>query len=646
MAIGLCVLGLILTVWALGWTDEALKMIDYKERLNEQGVQSNYLNSLSDIVVANENNEYLDLINKYKSDVTINPENTAFTQQDYKSEWISIKNAIPTPGLGFIHNNGDRLDAKDELLIEWEYYAWNEVAPKNPTSILPIHKPCNRTIEADLSISYVNCETFITTDNQPLFISFFENGNAAQWWGFTIVEIRNKSDETLEHRFFLWGSKKNDFSLDPVVHQSYTYWLLQEQDRTNLYITDASWNLNLDGITTTSYETLSQGEYSVYFQNINKFGLKSDRIKAWYLSIIPPEGALQDFDFIDITNPVTSISTNIVGWYVSINYKENARIRINNPGNYEYDILSIVGWVNKTGNEFTVDLLDEGDNIFNIQIKDQAGNILDNKPLIVTVDTVPPSITSFWIDTSYIDQPTTDDAIAMKRFLWKIHVNDNIDFSWVSGWNKTPFVLRAIDNVSLSGLTVQYWVLQNGTFNPVEDFTWSDGNYRFNIDTSFKANDGELVVFARAIDWFWNISEATPVDFYVNRRAEVPTILTNAGQDIITNSTSLNVDLQLEDDIVKVLYQWFNLADYEPFSTSFSPTIPLQLWDKNYIFNTIDLLGNRSDDWDLAVLKNPSPRDGLYGEDSTIQFEGWVTTNKINLQRVTEDGSAWEIFSR
>jgi hypothetical protein len=94
------------------------------------------------------------------------------------------------------------------------------------------------------------------------------------------------------------------------------------------------------------------------------------------------------------------------------------------------------------------------------------------------------------------------------------------------------------------------------------------------------------------------------------------------------------------------LYWWYNLTDFEPFSTTFSPTIPLQLGEKNYIFSVIDMMGNRSADSLINILKNPSPKDWIYWTDKTLQLEWWVTTDKINLQRVTWDWTAWEIFSR
>lgn len=642
---------LVLIAWlgiisALSTTTEQNKMIDYKETLTEQWVQANYLNSIADIVVNPANNEYIDVISKLKGDVKINPENTYFTQKDYKDEALAFNDTIPNTSISFMHNNWDPLDAKSEVVIWTDYYAANELAPKNPTSVLPIHRSCDRTVEADLSISYSNCETFITTDNQPLFVSYFENGNEYQWWGFTIAEIRNKSDDSLASRFFMWDSKVWDNSLDFVLHKSYTYWVVQTQDRSNLYIPWASGNLNLDWITTTSIDTLANWEYSVYFQNINKFGLKSDKILAWYLHVVPPIWALQDFDFIDITDMNSMITTNIVGWFVSINYKEDARIRINNPGNYEYDILSVIPWITKSWNEFTVDELFEWDNIFNIQIKDEAGNILDNKPLVITVDTLPPVIRQVTLDHSYINQPTTDWAIAMITYLWVDHVNDNIDFSWVNGLYKTPFAITMTDNVSLSWVTTQYSLTASWAYNNVIDFVWTDWAYTFNVDTSFISPDWEATLHFRSIDQFGNISKPKAVIFNINRHAGAPNIITNDWNDIVTNNANIDIKLELDEDIVKVLYDGYNLSDYEPFSTTYTPTLPLQLGEKNYIFNAIDMLWNTSLDWTLNVLKNPSPKEWVYWQDKSIQFEWWVTTNKINLQRVTEDWSAWEVFSR
>jgi len=640
---------IVLFVWffsAIWGTDEALKMISYKDRLSEQGIESNYLNSISDVIVDSANNEYIDVINKYKWDVAINPQNTFFTQTDYKGESISLNNTLPNNTISFVHNNGDRLDSSESVSIGTDYYALSELAPKNPTSILPIHKPCDRVINWSGALTYVNCETFITTDNQPLFVSFFENGNEYQWGWFTIVEVRKKSDESLEKRFFIGWSKKWDLSMNYVVHKSYTYWILQSQDRSNLYIPNKSWNINLDWVTTTTYDTLTQWEYSIYFQNINKYGLKSDKILAGYLAITPPVWALADFDFINITDTNKLITTTISWSLVSVNFKNDAHIRINNPWSYDYDILSIVGWVNKVADWFTVDELREGDNIFNIQIKDQAGNILDNKPLIVTVDTIAPSIQLLTLDTSFLNQDTTDEAIAMINYLWSYHVNDNLDFSWISWWNKVPFTMTATDNVSLDSMTVQYSLSEAWVYNNVLDFTGSNWSYWFNIDTSYQSIDNWTTLYIRALDQFGNISKPRTISFNINRIANPPIIITNEWSDLVTNNETIDIKLELDEDIVKVLYGWLNLTDFQAFSTTFTPTLSLQLGEKNYQFSSIDMLGNKSTDTNLSILKNPTPKEWVYGQDKTIQFEWWVTTNKINLQRVTWDGSAGEIFSR
>jgi len=621
-------------------------MIDYKENLTEKGIQANYLNSIADIIVGTSNNAYQNIISKLKWDININTENTYFTNKDYIGESISLWDTIPNSSISFMHVNWDKIETNSQIDIWNDYYAWNELAPKNPTSVLPIHKSCQRTKNADQSISYSNCETFITTDNQPLFVSYFENGNKYQGGGFTITEVRKKSDDSLVSRFFMWDSKVWDMSVNYVLHKSYTYWIVQTQNRTNLFIPNWWWNINLDWITTLSYDTLPNWEYTVYFQNINKFWLFSDKIKAGYLNIVPPEWALEDFDFIDITDINTSISKNIVWWYVAINYKKDAKVRLNNPWNYDYDILSIVSWVHKNWNEFTIDELQEWDNIFNLQIKDEAGNILDNKPLIITVDTIPPVIQTITLDHSFINKPTFDWAISMLTYLWIDHVNDNLDFSWSNWVNKTPFVMIASDNVSLSWVTIQYSLSASWTYNNVIDLTWTEGNYKFNVDTSFVPTDKEVILFFRALDQFGNISKPRSVIFHINRIANSPRIITNNWWDIVTSSTSIDIKLELDEDIVKVLYWWYNLTDFEPFSTTFSPTIPLQLGEKNYIFSVIDMMGNRSADSLINILKNPSPKDWIYWTDKTLQLEWWVTTDKINLQRVTWDWTAWEIFSR
>jgi hypothetical protein len=639
----------ILFIWvfkAIWWTEEAIKMIDYKDRLTEQWISVNYLNSISDIVVWYANNAYIDIINKYKGDISINTENTYFTQKDYKSEAITFSESIPNNTIWFIHNNNDSILTKDEIGIWLDYYAWNELAPKNPTSILPIHKPCERKVQFDKSISYINCETFVTTDSQPLFISFFENWNEFQWGWFTIVEIRNKSTEELLKRFFIWWSKIGDSTVDYVLHKSYTYWSVQTQDRSNLYIPWASGNLNLNWVKTLSYDNLALWDYTIYLQNINKFWLQSDKIKAWYLSIVPPEGALKDFDFIDITNLDTGLTKNIVWWFVSINFKKNGKVRINNPWNYEYDILTQLSWVHKSWNEFTVDEFREGDNIFNLQIKDSAWNILDNRPLVVTVDTIPPNITQISLDHTFYNKSTVDWSIAMINYLWVDHVNDNIDFNWVNWWYKTPFSVTVTDNTSLSWVVLQYSSSYSWVYDNVIDFQGSDGLYKFNIDTSFIPNDWEALLFIRAIDQFWNISKPKLISFYLNRIANKPNIVTNNWLNIITNNSNLDIKLELDIDIVKVLYDWFNMWDYQPFSTTYTANIPLTIWEKNYTFYAIDMLWNKSDWSTINILKNPLPKDWIYWQDSTIEFQWWVTTNQLNLQRKTSDWSAWEIFSR
>ena len=86
-------------------------------------------------------------------------------------------------------------------------------------------------LKSFLTVSYFN-----SIDPNPLFVSFYENGNSAIDGGFTIVEIRNKSTGDHVNKFFIGNSKKGDVNIKPASNKSYTYGIYGQQDRSNLFI--------------------------------------------------------------------------------------------------------------------------------------------------------------------------------------------------------------------------------------------------------------------------------------------------------------------------------------------------------------------------------------------------------------------------
>lgn len=629
------------------WALEAEKIANIINDLEESWVRANFVNTFSRFVVTWANNAYLRLIWEYDDDISLNRSNTYFTSENYSGDAVTLDSTQNNSSVSFLHNNWDSQDAVDTLRIWSNFYAAWELAPKNPTSLLPIYEPCDRSYASNGAISFSNCNTFVTSDTSPLFVSYFENWNPTQWGWFTITEIRDRDTDALVNRFFLWGSQWNDFTLDPVLHQSYTFWILQEQNRDNLYIPNWGGNINLNGITTTWYDNLNAWVYSVYFQNINRFGLRSDKILAWYLEVIPADEDVNNFQLLTVNQQGESDLRNIVNWLVEVNYNTNAVVTVANPDNLDYNIIPFYSTnINVSWNTFQIDYLQQGQNVFNVEILNSAGNVLDNRTLIISVDTIAPFITSVQLDQSFIDQPTTDSAISMINYLGVTHVNDNLLINWVNGNELMPFTMRVTDNLSLSWATVSYSLDQNWVYSNAQDIIEITNGLWFNVDGSFIPNDGEVVMYFRVTDARWNESDPIALLYNINRDATAPILLTNNGNTLITSQPNIELSFELSSDTTRVLFDGLNLTTYLPLSTLFRAEVPLGLGNRNYIFNSTDILGNVSDDTVVNIIKNPTPLEWVYGTDTTIKFEWWVTTDQINLQRVTEDGTPGEIFWR
>lgn len=497
---------------------------------------------------------------------------------------------------------------------------------------------------ADIQTLPYNCKTFSTTDTNPMFVSYFENGENNILWWYTIVEVRAKNDNSVVNRLYLWDSKKWDSYVTPAKNKSYTYWIYSQQDRSNLYNPAYWWNLNLvDWITTTSYNPLSMWEYVVYMQNINRFWFRSSNIPVWFLTIIPPENWIT-FGYTSVVNPANSVTYNVVSDWVDINFDKNIRVNVNNPWNYDYQLV-LQNWTvtTKENSYFIIDSLPNWVNIINAYIKDIAWNILEIKKLEITVDTTAPIVHNVWINSSYVWVENTDKTLAMVQYFWAYHVNDNI--FWV-GNKKVPFIAEISDNLSVNNITIQYSTSENWVYSNVEDMVINWNEFKFNVNTSFVTSDMPINLYFRAVDKSWNISLSQKVNYFSNRSALPPVITSNNWNDFITNTEDVTLLFNLENDISKFLindkiYTW-----YQPYSDTFSVKLPLKLWDNNFSFKVIDMLWNLSNASDINIYKNPTPKNWVEWTDETINFKWWVTTNSINLQRVTPDWSPAEVFSR
>lgn len=532
---------------------------------------------------------------------------------------------------------------------------WDEYFVLNSISYSDLSTPDNKIVINDfnnLNSSFLwttlkttlfyNCREYKTTDTTPLFVSFFENWNWTLEWGYTIVELRNKITWNYVNKFYIWTSKKWDEFIKPALNKSYTYWIYQQQDRSNLFITNGWGNLNLiDWIKTLSYNSLTLWSYSVYLQNINRFWFRSSNILVWYLNIIPPVNWLI-FDFLNVENQTNWTIYNIINKEAYINFDKNIKININNPWNYDYSIN--INWTitTKNSNYFTIESLPNWATPISISIKDNANNVIDTKTMVIIVDTVSPVIKSIWVNKGdYLWIKNSDWTYAMLENLWLVNVNDNI--IWIS--KITPFIAQINDNLD-SDLIIQYSLSNWWLFTNVNDITRNGTIYKFNIDTSFIANDWITTLYFRSLDKSWNISEIKVVTYVTNRSANFPEIITNNWNNFITNSEKVRLNFELENDIAYFVINWKKATDFVKFNNNYTIELPLVLWDNNFWFKVIDFLLNESSEKNIKITKTPTPTEGLVWKDNTINFKWWVRANSINLQRITPNGDPWEIFSR
>jgi hypothetical protein len=163
---------------------------------------------------------------------------------------------------------------------------------------------------------------------------------------------------------------------------------------------------------------------------------------------------------------------------------------------------------------------------------------------------------------------------------------------------------------------------------------------------SFVVNDGPTTLYFRALDKSWNISQAKSVSYSTNRIANFPDIITNNWNNLVTNSTSVKLNFELDNDLIYFLIGGKKVDSYTANSTSFSIDLPLVLGDNVFTFKTIDLLLNESPEKTITITKTPTPTEWSIWKDSTINFRGWVRTNSTNFQRLTPNGDPGEVFSR
>lgn len=496
---------------------------------------------------------------------------------------------------------------------------------------------------APIASRFYDCKTYLSTDTTPLFVSYYQNGNGRYDGWYTIVELRNRSDETYVNRFYIGNSKKGETYVRPAANKSYTYGIYQQQDRSNLFYSNAGGNINLiDWVKTLSYSGLNLGEYSVYMRNINRFGYQSSNILVGYLKIIPP--ANLDFDFINVQNPANSVVYSIVNHQADINFDKNIKINLKNTNGYDYDIFVNATVSAKNATSFTIDSLPNGPTPVAIAIKDNAGNLLDTKSIIINVDTIAPVIQNIAVNkVDYNGVTNTDSTIAMLDNLGLTNVNDNI--FWL-GDKRVPFVATAIDNQPLSSSVLQYATTAWGPYSNIVNQIISGNTIKWNVDASFIAQDGQTTLHFRVVDKAGNVSQSKPVVYVTNRIATSPLIVTNNGNDVITNSEKISVSLQLDPDTIYLLVNGNKISGYTRFSNIYTFDLPLTLWENVFSLQAVDLLLNESTPVLFKITKTPTPLEWVAGKDKTINFKWGVRANSINLQRVTPNGDPGEIFSK
>lgn len=624
-----------------GWQERAA-LLNYSSILSSKWMTP-YINAVGDYIYWLRNNSSAVAFSKYVPDIVLNSNNSAYSNASTK--WVYTV-AWGIDALLWSNGQSIRLTkwnvpfSKYVVGVWTDYYSAYRSPPKNPTVVLPIP---NRG------------DTVTLTDPTPFFVSFFQNWDASIGWGFTRVDLIDNSTWDWSTwnpitSFYLWQAAKWDTYQVPAGTRSYTYWFVQSQSYTGVFLPGG--NMDMTKVAINSYPTLSNGTYWVLLQNINRFWLKSDRIVAGRITI--NSKIIADFYPVVAWDPVKAWK-NVVGNIVNLSYKDNVKVVIKNPSWYSYDVINPDGLsVDKSCTTtdptysiwysvFCPGSLKEWTNVFVMYARDIAGNQITTQTLIINVDTVAPTVMFAWVDVlNYEKTATTDGWYNVMVVNWQPNVNDNIPSPVL---NNIPAYATIIDNSDISTITIMSAPAQAWPFTPVlnQNIVWS--NTYFQASATDLSSDWDSVRWIEAVDAFWNISTPKAMSFRVNRIAESPIILTNGWLDMTTGDDNVNISLEVPWDTAKIAVNGVEVPWYTPFTKNFQFNRLIALGKNDLSLSVYDIMWNISPSTMFHVYRSGGS-NSLKWNDQTIRFQWWVSTNQIDLQRSTANWAPGELFSK
>ncbi len=520
------------------------------------------------------------------------------------------------------------------------FFQANQNAPKNPTVFAPF----------EMLWDTKNIQQWVPI----FFISYFQDGNGSQEWGYTIFRITDNWG-TFVNRMFLWQAKANATYQIPAKNKTYTYWFYQTQNKSNLFLSGGNLNMTPTWITwIVASASLPVGTYKVYVQNINKFWLKSDELLGGTLNIIPSSvwgsvvkvGTVTDYrNYTDyVVDPTkfwfaNSDNMNIVvnlWWAAKVEYVNNSVVDSN---------AGAVDWANW---KFSWIKLLEGTNYITINFRDASDKVINTVPLVVNVDTKAPTVYDLSInEADYIGKKTLDNQINMLKYNGITHINDQLSKDWTETLaDNIPVYMEYLDN-NLKNVKIYYGSSEWSVNTLVAWYTWSwyvNGKkwVKFNIPETANADTLDRKYFSIQ-DWFGNASVPKALDFELNRTVNTPIVITNGGSDFSIRDATIDLKLWVDKDVNRIDLNW------KVYPTSWNTEITLYgvlLVEGENVFNikAYDVLDNISAVKSFKIIRNPALPEWLAWSDSQLKINGNVNAQDINFNRVTPDGSAGEVI--
>lgn len=286
-------------------------------------------------------------------------------------------------------------------------------------------------------------------------------------------------------------------------------------------------------------------------------------------------------------------------------------------------------------------------------------------------------IMTAWFDDVKLEEvgktvnTTFDNQKNMLKINWVTNINDQLSKNWVENiGNFVPFTIEFIDNnfdftevnwssdsfqiVWSSDLSNNNSLLSRNTIsNDANGYLWVSERDWNKVTVKAYINPNWAVPFLfpnwfnkiwfKVIDKSGNISELKPVDFTINRTVDTPAFITNWWVNFSMKWEKTDIKIRVEKDVNRVMVNWITYPTLWNTEITLYGQV-LQEWENVFTAQAWDVMDNISAIGTLKIIRTAVVEEWINGTDDQLRINGNVWAKDINFNRVTPDGSAWEVI--